>query len=82
LAIAPYNCRDPAAETTMNKTNKTHPTTYLEMPEAVGVFSDRKTLQAALYDLLMSGFRRDEISILGDKAAMDEKLGSAYWQAK
>ncbi|MGO4913930.1 hypothetical protein [Pseudogemmobacter sp. W21_MBD1_M6] len=66
----------------MPHTKKTYPTTVLEMPEAVGVFDSAEALQAAIYDLRMSGFRRDEISLLGEKAAMEEKLGSAYWQAR
>lgn len=66
----------------MPHTKKTYPTTVLEMPEAVGVFDSAEALQAAIYDLRMSGFRRDEISLLGEKAAMEKKLGSAYWQAR
>lgn len=58
-----------------------HPTTYINIPEAVGVFDSFEALQAAIYDLRMSGFSRYDISLLGDKVAMKEKLGSAYWQA-
>ncbi|SEK84976.1 hypothetical protein [Pacificibacter marinus] len=58
-----------------------HHTTYINVPEAVGVFDSFETLQAAIYDLRMSGFSRLDISLLGDKKAMKEKLGSAYWQA-
>lgn len=58
-----------------------HHTTYINVPEAVGVFDDLATLQAAIYDLRMSGFSRFDISLLGGKEAMEEKLGSAYWRA-
>lgn len=57
---------------------KEHHTTYIDVPEAVGVFDDFETLQAAIYDLRMSGFSRADISLLGGKEAMEEKLGSAY----
>jgi len=60
---------------------KPHHTTYINVPEAVGVFDSFEALQAAIYDLRMSGFSRADISLLGDKDAMKEKLGSAYWQA-
>jgi hypothetical protein len=56
-------------------------TTYINVPEAVGVFDSFETLQAAIYDLRMSGFSRYDISLLGDKKAMEEKLGSAYWRS-
>lgn len=56
-------------------------TTYIDVPEAVGVFDSFETLQAAIYDLRMSGFSRYDISLLGDKKAMQEKLGSAYWRS-
>ncbi|WP_272007573.1 hypothetical protein [Roseovarius sp. ZX-A-9] len=60
---------------------KPHHTTYINVPEAVGVFDSFEALQAAIYDLRMSGFSRADISLLGSKDAMKEKLGSAYWQA-
>lgn len=56
--------------------------TFINVPEAVGVFDSFEDLQIAIYDLRMSGFSRADISLLGDKEAMKEKLGSAYWQAK
>ena len=56
-------------------------TTYIDVAEAVGVFDSFETLQAAIYDLRMSGFSRTDISLLGGKEAMTEKLGSAYWHA-
>ncbi|MDA3858128.1 MAG: hypothetical protein PF480_07810 [Roseovarius sp.] len=60
---------------------KPHHSTYINVPEAVGVFDSFETLQAAIYDLRMSGFSRYDISLLGSKEAMTQKLGSAYWQA-
>lgn len=58
-----------------------HHTTSINIPEAVGVFDSFETLQAAIYDLRMSGFSRSDISLLGGKEAMEETLGSAYWLA-
>lgn len=57
-------------------------TIIIEIPEAVGVFDSFADLQAAIYDLLMSGFSRLDISLLGDESALEEKLGSAFWRAK
>lgn len=57
-------------------------TTYINVPEAVGVFSDVKTMQAAIYDLMIAGFSRYDISVLGGKEVMEEKLGAAYWRAR
>lgn len=59
----------------------THHTTYINIPEAVGVFDSVETLQAAVYDLRASGFSRSDLSLLGGTDAMVEKLGSAYWRA-
>ena len=58
-----------------------HHTTFINVPEAVGVFDSFETLQAAIYDLRMAGFSRLDISLLGGKEAMKEKLGSSYWHA-
>jgi hypothetical protein len=66
----------------MTKDTKPDHTTYINIPEAVGVFDSFETLQAAIYDLMMSGFSRYAISLLGGKEAMKEKLGKSYWQAK
>jgi hypothetical protein len=57
-------------------------TTVIDVPEAVGVFDRFDTSQAAFYDLRMVGFGRHDISLLGDEAAMEEKLGRAYWRSK
>ncbi|WP_299788375.1 hypothetical protein [uncultured Marivita sp.] len=59
-----------------------HRTTYINIPEAVGVFDSFETLQQAIYDLRMAGFSRYDISLLGSKETMTEKLGSAYWRAE
>lgn len=56
-------------------------TTYIDVPEAVGVFDSFENLQKAIYDLMILGFSRYDISLLGNKAEMEEKLGSAFWQA-
>jgi hypothetical protein len=58
-----------------------HHTTYINVPEAVGVFDSVETLLAAVYDLRASGFGRGDLSLLGGTDAMVEKLGSAYWRA-
>lgn len=57
-------------------------TIVLDIPEAVGVFDNSVDLQAAIYDLLMSGFRRDDLSMLGELDTLEEKLGSAFWRSK
>ena len=57
-------------------------TIVIEIPEAVGVFDNATDLQAAIYDLRMSGFRRDDLSLLGGREALEEKLGSAFWRAR
>lgn len=46
--------------------------------EAVGVFDDGETLQAAIDDLLSSGFDRAELSLLASEQAVDGKLGRHY----
>ena len=46
--------------------------------EAVGVFNDADSLQAALDDLQMHGFMRQELSILADEKAIEQKLGHIY----
>ncbi|MGB5560386.1 MAG: hypothetical protein WBN04_20525 [Paracoccaceae bacterium] len=56
--------------------------TVIEVPEAVGVFTSVETLQAAVYDLMLAGFSRHDISLLGDIETLKTKLGDAYWQSK
>jgi len=56
-------------------------TTYLDIPEAVGVFDTAEDLKAAFHDLRLVGFRLDEISLLARQEVLEEKLGKAYWRA-
>lgn len=65
----------------MTGTAVSHRASFINIPEAVGVFDSYETLQAAVYDLRMQGFSRADISLLGDKEAMEETLGSAYWRS-
>lgn len=65
---------------TENTTQKSK-TTYINIPEAVGVFDTFKAQQAAFYDLRSVGFHHSDISLLGSQAALEEKLGTAYWRA-
>lgn len=60
---------------------KKHKTTYINIPEAVGVFDSFEAQQAAFYDLRSVGFHHSDISLLGSQEALEEKLGKAYWQA-
>ena len=46
--------------------------------EAVGVFHDWNSLQAAVDELQVSGFNRAEISLLAGEHAVEEKLGHVY----
>lgn len=46
--------------------------------EAVGVFDDAETLEAAIDELRRSGFDRAEISLLAGEHAVAEKLGHLY----
>jgi hypothetical protein len=55
--------------------------TIINVPEAVGVFDTVEALQAAFYDLRSVGFHHSDISLLGGKEVLEEKLGKAYWQA-
>ncbi|HBC06902.1 MAG TPA: hypothetical protein DC046_04880 [Rhodospirillaceae bacterium] len=49
--------------------------------EAVGVFETADSLQAAIDELLSSGFNRAEISLLAGEEAVQEKLGHIYENA-
>jgi hypothetical protein len=62
------------------ESNKEH-VTVINVPEAVGVFDTFETLQAAFYDLRSVGFHHSDISLLGGKEVLEEKLGKSYWQA-
>jgi hypothetical protein len=46
--------------------------------EAVGVFHARDSFQAAVDELLNSGFDRAELSLLAGEKTVEEKLGHAY----
>jgi hypothetical protein len=56
-------------------------TTYIDVPEAVGVFDSFEDLQGAFYDLRMVGFSRYDISLLARQEVLEKTLGKAYWQA-
>ena len=66
---------------TTNDADGAQGTSVINVPEAVGVFDTFETLQAAFYDLRSVGFHHSDISLLGGKEALQEKLGKAYWQA-
>ncbi|MFX0546343.1 hypothetical protein ACEWPL_012445 [Roseovarius sp. S1116L3] len=66
----------------MTAKTQEHHSSYINIPEAVGVFDSFETLQAAVYDLRMAGFSRYDLSLLGDKKAMEETLGSSYWRSE
>jgi len=54
-------------------------TTYAESShEAVGVFQTAEAFQAAMDELLSSGFDRADLSILASEHAVEEKLGHFY----
>ena len=46
--------------------------------EAVGIFHDARDFQAAIDELLSSGFHRAELSLLASEHAVEEKLGHRY----
>ena len=46
--------------------------------EAVGIFHDARDFQAAIDELLSSGFHRAELSLLASEHAVEEKLGHHY----
>ena len=46
--------------------------------EAVGVFTTADDLQAAIDELLSSGFHRAELSLLAGEDALNEKLGRGF----
>jgi hypothetical protein len=49
-----------------------------EVREAIGVFHDPQNLEAAIDELLSSGFDRAEISLLASAQAVEDKLGHRY----
>jgi hypothetical protein len=50
--------------------------------EAVGVFATASDLQAAIDELLTSGFHRAELSLLAGESALNEKLGGGFAGAR
>jgi hypothetical protein len=60
----------------------TPPVTVINVPEAVGVFDTVEALQAAYYDLMLVGFSRYDMSLLGSLEAMKEKFGDAFWHSR
>lgn len=63
-------------------TETLHHPTYINVPEAVGVFDDVDALQAAIYDLMAVGFTRYDISLLAREDVLREKLGRFYWRSE
>lgn len=63
-------------------TEALHHPTYIDVPEAVGVFDDVASLQAAIYDLMAVGFSRYDISLLAREEVLREKLGRFYWRSE
>jgi uncharacterized membrane protein YfcA len=58
------------------------PEHYIDVPEAVGVFASSDTLQAAMDDLLITGFSRFDISVLASEEAATRKLKKSLWRSK
>jgi hypothetical protein len=52
------------------------------MPEAVAVFDDADSLYAAIDELQMHGFNREELSLLAGEDTVEEKLGTTFWRAQ
>lgn len=50
--------------------------------EAVGVFDDVETLEAAIFDLQTHGFNRTELSLLAGEKTVEEKLGHRYQRSE
>ena len=50
----------------------------ISVREAVGVFNRPEDLQAAIDELLSSGFHRAELSLLASEDVVEEKLGHRY----
>lgn len=48
--------------------------------EAVAVFANAESFQAAIDDLLSSGFHRAQLSLLAREKDVCAKLGAEYWQ--
>ena len=59
----------------MNKNQKT-------VKEAVGIFDDNNKLQASIDELSISGFERQEISVIGSESAMQKKFKVSFKNPK
>lgn len=66
----------------MTDHTETLPEHRIDVPEAVALFDTREALQAAIYDLMLAGFSRYDISVLGSQEAMEKKLGDHFWTAR
>ena len=49
-----------------------------QIREAVGVFGDADAMQKAIEDLLSSGFKHADLSLLASEETVDKKLGHKY----
>ena len=58
------------------------PDDFIAIPEAVGIFETKEKLQAAMYDLMIAGFSRYDISVLASQETLEEKFGSSFWRAE
>jgi hypothetical protein len=66
-----------AEEATMTQEQDANP-----VREAVGVFGNADELQAAIDELLSSGFDRSELSFLASESAVAQRLGSKYQKVR
>lgn len=64
------------------KENSKDSINVIKVPEAVGIFDSLETLQSAIYDLMIAGFCRYDISLLDDEETVGEKLGSRSWRSE
>lgn len=55
---------------------------YANRTEAVGLFHSAKEMQAAIDELLSSGFARVDLSVMATEEAIEKKLGHAYKSVK
>ena len=51
-------------------------------PEAVAVFDDAGSLYAAIDELMMNGFDRQDISLLAEEETVEAKLHDRLWRAE
>ena len=66
----------------MTEAGKEASASSVTIREAVGVFQDWSSLQAAVDELQAFGFDRSEISLLAGEKAVEEKLGHVYQKVK